>query len=152
MHAATNVSQANLSSSNLEVTQVKLLRAMRTSMEQKRVEAADEVFFDWISQQESGKASASRPNAKLPLGYQFVKQVLEIILRMPKNATTDIPYSPKVMRYLMQQRCVSASMIEGGLFAALRLRNDWVCNMRYNFGVVLTPLVGVDDAGSEDCH
>ncbi|GJE84877.1 hypothetical protein PsYK624_009530 [Phanerochaete sordida] len=125
VHAATNVSQANLSSTNLEAAQVKLLRAMRTAMEQKRVEAADELFFDWVAQQETGKTSASRASAKPILGYQFVKQVLEILLRTPKNATTDIPYSPKVMRHLMQQRCVSAGMIEGGLFAALRLRNDW---------------------------
>lgn len=152
VHAATNVSQANLASMNLEASQVKVLRAMRTAMEQRRVEAADEVFFDWVAQQEGGKPAAGRPNAKQPFGHQFVKQILDIILRTPKNATTDIPYSPKVMRYLMQQRVVSAGMIEGGLFAALRLRNDWVRGFCFRASLSLTTSAGIHDAVPEDRH
>lgn len=121
--AGTQTSAANF---GLDASQTKLLKQTKTAMEQKRPEAAEDVFFAWVSQHE-GNRGRSRLNAKLPFGYQLVKQVLEILFRIPKNATTDIPYSPKVVRYLMKQRCVSASMVDGGLFAALRLRNDWVC-------------------------
>lgn len=112
--------QASGSSSSQDAAQAKVVRGMRTAMEQKRVEAADDVFFAWVAQQQDGP----RASAKLPLGYQFVKGVLEVVFRVPKNAT-DIPYSPKVVRHLMQQRCVSSGMVDGGLFAALRLRQDW---------------------------
>ena len=118
--------QTSVAEFGLDASQTRLLKQMKTAMEQKRPEAADDVFFAWVSLQESNR-SRSRLNAKLPFGYQLVKQVLEILFRIPKNATVDIPYSPKVVRYLMKQRCVSASMVDGGLFAALRLRNDWVC-------------------------
>ena len=103
----------------------------QTAMEQKRVEAADDAFFAWANQQDANKGASARTNAKI-FGYQFVKQVLEIVLRTPRNATTDIPYSPKVLRYLMQQRCVSAGMVDGGLFASLRLRGDWVCRASHD--------------------
>ncbi|KIP07738.1 hypothetical protein PHLGIDRAFT_127500 [Phlebiopsis gigantea 11061_1 CR5-6] len=122
--AASAGTQASAVDFGLNASQTKLLKQMKTAMEQKRPEAADDVFFAWVSQHE-GNRSKSRLNAKLPFGYQLAKQVLEILFRIPKNAATDIPYSPKVVRYLMKQRCVSASMVDGGLFAALRLRNDW---------------------------
>lgn len=103
----------------LEGTQNKLLRMMRSAMEQKRVEAVDETYFAWVTKNESAK------NIRLVFGYQFVKQLLDIVLR-PSITATDIPYSPKIVQHLLQQRCVSASMVETGLFAVLRLRNDWV--------------------------
>lgn len=125
LSAATLASQTNASDYGLDAVQTKLIRQMRAGMEQKRVEATDDAFFAWVSQQESGRSGANS-RSKLPFGYQLVKQVLELVFRTPKNTTVDIPYSPKVVRYLLQQRCVSASMVDGGLFAALRLRNDWV--------------------------
>lgn len=115
--------QAASSSSGMDGAQAKVLRVMRTAMEQKRVEAADDAFFAWVAQQEGAKGGIGKKS----FGYQFTKQVLEIVLRAPKNATADIPYSPKVLQYLLQQRCVSAGMVECGLFPALQLRNDWVC-------------------------
>lgn len=127
LSAATLASQTNASDYGLDAVQTKLIRQMRAGMEQKRVEATDDAFFAWVSQQESGRQGANnRSNSKLQFGYQLVKQILELVFRTPKNATANIPYSPKVVRYLLQQRCVSASMVDGGLFAALRLRNDWV--------------------------
>ncbi|KAL4247039.1 Nucleolar protein 11 [Abortiporus biennis] len=115
-------------SSNLEPSQNKLLKAMLSSMEQKRVEAADDAFFNWVSQEEAKRTQrpdGSQEGSKL--GYRFVQQLLEIVFRKPKGSSTfsDIPYSPKVVQYLMEKRVVSSGMVDGGLVGVLRLRNDW---------------------------
>ena len=125
MSAPILASQTNAAGYGLDAMQTKLIRQMRTAMEQKRVEAANDIFFAWVTSQESGRPG--RPSVKVSFGYQLVKRVLELVFwTTTKNSTTDIPYSPRVVRYLLQQRCVSASMVAGGLIAALRLRNDWV--------------------------
>ena len=57
------------------------------------------------------------------LGHEFVKELLGIVLR--PAITSNIPYSSKVLQYLLERRAVSANMVEGGLLRALKLRNDW---------------------------
>ncbi|THG96364.1 hypothetical protein EW026_g5455 [Hermanssonia centrifuga] len=109
--------------------QDKVLKAMSAAMDSKRIQGADEAFFAWVSEAQakvdSANAAPKKLAAKLPLGHQFVKRVLEVVLRSPKNPDADILYSPKVVRYLLEKRLVSAGMVPGGLFSALRLRKDW---------------------------
>ncbi|KAI0347456.1 hypothetical protein BDW22DRAFT_1351894 [Trametopsis cervina] len=116
-------SAAKTSSANIDADQTKCLRHMHSAMDQRRVEAVDEAFFSWVSRADS-KPSA-RGAVKLPYAHEFVKQVLEIVLRPPKSPNAEIPYSSKVVRHLLGKRCVSSSMLSGGLLPALRLRKDW---------------------------
>lgn len=97
-------------------------------MDQKRVEAADEAFFAWATQTESRNANAPAKGTanKLSYGYEFVKQVMEIVLRAPKGSSADIPYSSRIVRHLLDKRCISSNMVPGGLLPALILRKDWV--------------------------
>ena len=55
-----------------------------------------------------------------------MKQVLETTLHRPEGSARDLPYSPKIVRHLLEKRCVSSNMVSGGLLPALRLRKDWV--------------------------
>jgi hypothetical protein len=57
-----------------------------------------------------------------------VKELLDIVLQPAVGA--DLPYSSKVLRFLLEKRAVSANMVEGGLLHALKLRNDWVSRHR----------------------
>ncbi|KAI0939855.1 hypothetical protein AcV5_001129 [Taiwanofungus camphoratus] len=119
---------------NMSPAQAKVVHVMRSAMEQKRPEGADQAFFNWVAQEEEprqngvsqGTETAEDPRPQL--GYVFVKQVLDIVFRTPgksSNAVIGIPYSPKVVQYLLEKRTVSAGMVEGGLFSALTLRQDW---------------------------
>lgn len=114
-------------------------------MEQKRVEAADEAFFAWVAKVDAAKVDAAA-RVKVPYGYEFVRGVLGVVLdasrnlqqqnqQSEKNLKTPkklkkgsgaVPYSSKVVRYLLEKRCVSSGMVKGGLLPALRMHNDWV--------------------------
>ena len=106
----------------------KLLRVIRTAMDQKRLEGVDQAFFDWVKQEEAKlpQPAQGAPKPEVQLGFRFVQDVLAVVFRQPKGVTENIPYSPKVVRYLLERRAVSSGMLEGGLLPALRLRNDWV--------------------------
>lgn len=64
------------------------------------------------------------PPDNLILGFAFVKDLLNILLA--PTAAPNAPYSPDVVRRLLTRRAVSSGMLEGGLLASLRARNDWV--------------------------
>ena len=121
-------STSSESSSPHDGARAKLLRIMKTAMDQKRVDSADEAFFNWVKQEESRlpKTPEGAPKNEVQLGYQFVQDVLEIVFRQPKGVTEGIPYSPKIVRYVLERRAVSSGMVEGGLLPTLRLRKDWV--------------------------
>ena len=134
--------------SELDVTQETLVGSMRTMVEQNRPEAASVTFFEWAdaSRGQQGTSNGrsvgifsgscllrtlillSLQNDVL-LGHQFVKEVLQIVLQPSK--TGNIPYSSKVLQFLLEKRTVSSTILEGGLLKCLLLRNDWVrgCSM-----------------------
>lgn len=73
------------------------------------------------------QASADTFEQKLKspsLGYAFVKDLLEVVLQPAKPPTTL--YSSEVVQALLEKRVVSANMLDAGLLAVLRIRNDWV--------------------------
>ncbi|CAL1700237.1 unnamed protein product [Somion occarium] len=115
-------SQVDAPAGDLDSSQNKLLNVMRTAMEQKRVDAADRAFFQWVTEHDA--STAQKPSY---LSHRFVQQILEIVFRQPKgsNATSDIPYSPKVVRTLLEKKAVTSGMLERGLLSALRPRHDW---------------------------
>ena len=91
--------------------------------------AAETVFFEYVKQQGKGKdtTQGSQPNTSLE--YPFVQGVLEFVLRPPSHVQgKTAAYSPKIVKYLLENRVVSSSMVEGGVLPALAERNDWVSN------------------------
>lgn len=101
-----------------------LLGTMRTSVEQNRPEAASTAFFQWIEKQGQSENGLPKSQGRPDLGHEFVRVLLDIVLQVSKGG--DVPYSDKVTRWLLEQRVVSAEMVEGGLIFALKQRGDWV--------------------------
>ena len=62
------------------------------------------------------------------LDYNFVKDILNIVLTSDSKTNTLATYSPDVVRYLLERRAVCSAMVQmpGGLLGALRTKNDWV--------------------------
>lgn len=57
-------------------------------------------------------------------GHEFVKSIVVTIL--PLEPPADHQYSPRIMRYLLENGLVSAIMLNGKLLTILRERDDWV--------------------------
>lgn len=129
--------------SELDVTQETLVGSMRTMVEQNRPEAASVTFFEWADASRGQQGTSNGRSVGIfsgscllrtlillslqndvPLGHQFVKEVLQIVLQPSK--TGNIPYSSKVIQFLLEKRAVSSTILEGGLLKCLLLRNDWV--------------------------
>ncbi|KAF7965939.1 hypothetical protein HWV62_40764 [Athelia sp. TMB] len=110
----------------LDQVQTSLLRTMSTSIEQNRPEAASIAFLEWTEKrgQSQNPPQKSQGNPERPyLGHEFVRALLNIVLQPSKGG--NLPYSDKVIRWLLEQRSVSAEMVEGGLIIALKQRGDW---------------------------
>ncbi|EJF62319.1 hypothetical protein DICSQDRAFT_58264 [Dichomitus squalens LYAD-421 SS1] len=92
---------------------------------------AETVFFDYVKKQSKGKGAAAQGEEEqqnTPMEYPLVQSVLELVLHPPSHAqgkAQTIAYSPKIVRYLLEKRAVSSSMVEGGVLSALAERNDW---------------------------
>lgn len=128
----------------LDASQVALLKLMRTMIEQNRPDGASTAFFEWSSKATALGGQQVRTNnydtvaniltcpmfyfpyeqSDIPLGHEFVKELLDIVLQPAKGG--NIPYSSKVLQFLLERQAVSANMVESGLLHALKLRNDWV--------------------------
>ncbi|KAG6812938.1 hypothetical protein H0H92_015258 [Tricholoma furcatifolium] len=123
------IEQAGSSSVNVpphDPTRMKVLAAMKTAMDKNLPQAANKAFFDWETRETKSAAEASKEAGALPkaiLGHSFVKDLLTMVLQPSKPA--NAPYSSEVVRHLLSRKLVSSSMMEGGLLATLRYRNDW---------------------------
>ncbi|KAI0677249.1 hypothetical protein C8Q78DRAFT_1088267 [Trametes maxima] len=109
----------------------KTLNEMRASVNGSAggsVAGAEAVFFEYAKQEQKGKrpAAPGTPQEGQPLEYAFVQSVLALVLP-PTNEKTQSPatYSAKIVRYLLERRTLSSSMVEGGLLLALVARDDW---------------------------
>ncbi|KAF9236212.1 hypothetical protein BU15DRAFT_50422 [Melanogaster broomeanus] len=97
-----------------------LLSAMEASLRKKKPQSADEAFFTWVK---SNPVRPHRQSTKLIFGHEFVKKIVNIIL--PPELPTDYQYSPRIMRYLLENRFVTSIMLKGKLITTLRERGDW---------------------------
>ncbi|GLB34213.1 hypothetical protein LshimejAT787_0110970 [Lyophyllum shimeji] len=125
---------SSLDTSPHDAARTKVLATMRTAMEKNLPQAANVAFFEW-EKREAKSAPQSSSDAVPPpdqdnasaspasLSYAFVKDLLVTVLQPSKPANT--PYSPEVVRYLLNRQLVTGNMIDGGLLAALRAKNDW---------------------------
>jgi len=105
---------------------------LRSLIDQNKPEAASAAFFEWVktgqqqSEQQGKQGAPKTQQVPVLLGHEFVKELLNIILQPTKPKTgDDIPYSPKILQYLLERRVVSAGMVESGFLGVLRLRGDW---------------------------
>jgi len=95
---------------------------------------ADEAFFAWVKEHPSAHEQSATSDLSISTpdgaasealyGHSFVKELLGLFFA-PENVTGKCQYSPRVTRHLIENRVVSASMVEGSLFSALREHGDW---------------------------
>ncbi|KAF8805835.1 hypothetical protein BYT27DRAFT_7191996 [Phlegmacium glaucopus] len=125
-----------------ETSRAKLLSTIRSAVEGGQGQAATAAFMKWASQDIDPDPKPVDPPAPSRLQYNFVKELLDIVLLIriqPKsNSTTSNGYSPEIVRYLLDNRVVCSAMIDapGALLGALRARNDWN-SIELAFGTVL---------------
>ncbi|KAF5387687.1 hypothetical protein D9615_000759 [Tricholomella constricta] len=124
------IQQATTSSSTApthDPVRSKVLATMRTAMEKNLPQAANVAFFEWEKRESKSAAKVALKEktriSHAALSHAFVKDLLVTVLQPSKSANTL--YSSEVVRYLLNQQLVSGSMVEGGLVAALRSKNDW---------------------------
>ncbi|KAI0082514.1 hypothetical protein K474DRAFT_527095 [Panus rudis PR-1116 ss-1] len=117
---------------NFEPRQTKLLNTIRTALDQKRVDSADDAFSSYVAEQEKQARQqqsivAGEDGLNAYLSHRFVQQILGVVFRSPPKGTVvaDLPYSPKMIRALLEKRVVSSGMLDKGILPALRARNDW---------------------------
>ncbi|KAF9226831.1 hypothetical protein BS17DRAFT_800784 [Gyrodon lividus] len=94
--------------------ETKLVSAIEASIRKKKAQRADEAFFTWVK---------SRSPDEPTFGHEFVKRIVNIIL--PPEPPTDYQYSPRIMRYLLENGFVTSIMLKGKLVTTLRERGDW---------------------------
>ncbi|KAG2157287.1 hypothetical protein DEU56DRAFT_12959 [Suillus clintonianus] len=111
----------------------KLLVDMANHLQHNEPHKADEAFFRWVKEHTSasGPSSSNVLSISTPdgaasealYGYGFVKELLGLFF---VREYTDKPqYSPRVTRHLIENRVVSAGMLKGRIFTALKQRGDW---------------------------
>ncbi|KXN89507.1 hypothetical protein AN958_05669 [Leucoagaricus sp. SymC.cos] len=104
-----------------EASRAKLVLNMRTAIEQNRPQAANALFTEW-EKREQEKSKDDFADVVM-FGYTFVKDLLEVTIQ-PQKPPSPL-YSSEVVRLLIEKGVVRSAMLEGGLLASLRLRNDW---------------------------
>ncbi|KAF9036808.1 hypothetical protein BJ165DRAFT_609969 [Panaeolus papilionaceus] len=91
-----------------------LLSAVKTAVQGGRAQAASAAFSKW-----------SQADEKTPsLDYNFVKELLEIVLLLPSNSQA---YAGDIVQYLLEKKVVCSAMIPTPhtLLGLLRSRSDW---------------------------
>ncbi|KAG2078131.1 hypothetical protein BDR04DRAFT_1226911 [Suillus decipiens] len=111
----------------------KLLVKMANHLQHNEPHKADEAFFRWVKEHttDSGSSSSNVLSTSTSDGatsealysYGFVKELLALFFA--KEYTEKPRYSPRVTRHLIENRVVSAGMVEGRLFTALKQHGDW---------------------------
>lgn len=119
---------SSIASPSHDPSRTKVLATMRTAMEKNLPQAANVAFFEWEKRESKAAAEASKNEAtpsQAALSHEFVKDLLTTVIQPSKPANT--PYSSEVVKYLLNRKVVNSSMLDGGLLAALRYKDDWVC-------------------------
>ncbi|KAF7359249.1 hypothetical protein MSAN_01267200 [Mycena sanguinolenta] len=94
----------------------KVVAAVQSALANNEPAAAEKAFSDWEqSERQSGEEQVA-------LGHSFVSDLLIAGLQPTKQSSA---YSSVLVRTLLQRRAVSATMVDGGLLAAFKLRSDW---------------------------
>nr|GAT53704.1 predicted protein [Mycena chlorophos] len=93
-----------------ETSRTKVLRSVQQALAKKDAAAAEAAFFAW---------EANEREADSGFGHSFVGDLLNSVLQ------ANGAYASRIIKLLLEKRVVSASMVDGGLLAALKLHDDW---------------------------
>ncbi|KAJ7243378.1 hypothetical protein B0H12DRAFT_1236417 [Mycena haematopus] len=94
----------------------KVVAAVQSALARNEPAAAERAFFDWeLSERQSGEEEVA-------LGHSFVRDLSMATLQPTKQSNA---YPSALVRALLQRRAISATMVEGGLLAAFKQRDDW---------------------------
>ncbi|KAF8191434.1 hypothetical protein K438DRAFT_1830503 [Mycena galopus ATCC 62051] len=96
----------------------KVVAAVQAAIADNEPAAAERAFFDW----ERSERQSGEEESQVALGHSFVRDLLTAILQPTKQSSA---YPSVLVRTLLQRRAISATMVEGGLLAAFKLRGDW---------------------------
>ncbi|KAH6912477.1 hypothetical protein BKA70DRAFT_1530271 [Coprinopsis sp. MPI-PUGE-AT-0042] len=111
-----------------ESARVKVLGGVRTALEAGRMAVAESAFSTWLSEAETTAKEAEKEKVETApiFTHNFVKDLVNALLP-PLKANGNAPYahSSEILKALMERRLVFNGMVEGGILAALRARNDW---------------------------
>ncbi|KAG5648709.1 hypothetical protein DXG03_000056 [Asterophora parasitica] len=132
-----------------DTARTKVLATLRAAMDKNLPHAANVAFFEWEKRETKAAAKPSAETGELSgkdtatpnaaLSYAFVKDLLTTVLQPLKPANT--PYSSEIVRYLLNRQLVSGSMLDGGIVAALRAKNDW-----QSIALALTNVIDLSEA------
>ncbi|KLO08508.1 hypothetical protein SCHPADRAFT_1000874 [Schizopora paradoxa] len=113
-----------------------MLQGVQNAIEEEKPAEADAVFFGWISAESARrKQKGKQPQGQVDdenmdnvdISSAFTHSVTSRLVQssLPVDAKPRTPYSPKILRYLLERGLVSNSMLNCGLLPALCLRSDW---------------------------
>ncbi|KAF7294700.1 hypothetical protein MIND_01007200 [Mycena indigotica] len=92
-----------------ETPQTKIVQQIQQAFAKKDSVKAETAFFAWANEKESDSA----------FGHSLLSDILTAVLH------TSGAYSHRIVKFLLEKRVVSASMVDGGLLTALKHHNDW---------------------------
>ncbi|KAI9447943.1 hypothetical protein H4582DRAFT_42547 [Lactarius indigo] len=98
-----------------------LLNKLRSTFRHNDPEAADSAFFEWV---ENRSGSAASVDDEPIFGHEFVREILNTVLQ-PSSAPALTSYPPKTIRYLLENRLVSAGMLSQSLLDLFVESKDW---------------------------
>ncbi|KAJ7702224.1 hypothetical protein B0H17DRAFT_1327195 [Mycena rosella] len=104
----------------------KVLAAVQAALAAGQPDAAEAAFFAWeksAGEDKDGDDESGEEAPQAALGHSFVRELLVAALQPARPAGASYP--AVLVRSLLERRVVSAGMVDGGLLAALKLRDDW---------------------------
>jgi hypothetical protein len=105
-----------------------LLDKLKAALRQKRPEAADSAFFEWLENLSGSAATVDAQHIEEGdhlFGHEFVREILDIVLQSPSKSAAAL-YPAKTVHHLLEKRVLSASMLSQSLLELLVERKDWV--------------------------
>lgn len=115
--------------SPIDQDKAKLVSMIESAMSEKKPQKADEVFFKWIKE---------NTVSERVFEHEFVKKIVNAIL-LPDSKAGEV-YSPRIVRYLLEEGHLNATMGDGQLISRLRDQGDWE-----NIMLALRSIVGISE-------
>ncbi|KAJ3884999.1 hypothetical protein GG344DRAFT_59887 [Lentinula edodes] len=128
-----------------DAVRTKLVNEMRSAMDRNQPENANNAFFEWEKQAVLENSQDKLPVMPTLYGYNFTKEILNIVLQ-PSKPTKKTLYSSKIVQHLLEKNVVSAGMVEADLLGVFRSHNDWK-----SISLALTRVSDLQEAEIVEC-
>ncbi|KAJ3908026.1 hypothetical protein F5879DRAFT_794504 [Lentinula edodes] len=122
----------------------KLVNEIRSAMDRNQPENAKNAFFEWEKHTVSENSQDKPPGTPTLYGYNFTKEILNIVLQ--PSIPTKTLYPSKIVQHLLEKKVVSAGMMEADLLGVLRSHNDWK-----SISLALTRVSDLQEAEIVEC-